>query len=98
LRYLTNIEKSEKDSEMLQASQLRYLGYFGEVLKGFIPLNKPLILQRVIMNGLPDVEDENSFGNEDGYDDNDDEKLSPGDGGYKVKKGEQRRIICTPYI
>jgi hypothetical protein len=82
----------------LQASQLRYLGYFGEVLKGFIPLNKPLILQRVIMNGLPDVEDENSFVNEDGYEDNDDEQLSPGEGGFKVKKGEQRRVICTPYI
>ena len=49
------------------------------------------------MNGLPDVEDESSFGNEDGYDDNDDEKLSPGDG-FKPKKSEQRRVICTPYI
>ena len=49
------------------------------------------------MNGLPDVEDESSFGNEDGYDDNDDEKLSPGDG-FKAKKREQRRVICTPYI
>ncbi len=50
------------------------------------------------MNGLPDVEDENSFVNEDGYQDNDDDQLSPGDGGFKVKKGEQRRVICTPYI
>jgi hypothetical protein len=47
-------------------------------------LNKPLILQRVIMNGLPDVEDENNYGSDD---DNDDEKLSPGDG-FKAKKSE----------
>ena len=52
---------------------MRYLEYFSEVLKGFIPLNKPLILQRIIMNGLPDVED-------DEFDEEEDENLSPGDG------------------
>jgi phosphatidylinositol-3,4,5-trisphosphate 3-phosphatase and dual-specificity protein phosphatase PTEN len=39
----------------LLPSQQRYLGYFDEVLHGFIPLNKPLILQRLIINGIPDV-------------------------------------------
>jgi len=38
------------------------MGYFGEVLKGYIPLNRPLILQRVIMNGMPDVEDDREYG------------------------------------
>ncbi len=39
-------------------SQERYVGYFAEVMKGYIPLNRPLILQRVIMNGVPDVGEE----------------------------------------
>ncbi len=35
---------------------MRYINYFEEVLNGFIPLDKPMILQRVILSGLPDVE------------------------------------------
>ncbi len=61
------------------------MGYFGEVLKGYIPLNRPLILQRVIMNGMPDVEEDREYGEED--EDSGDEKLSPGEGD-EVKKNK----------
>lgn len=55
---LTQIADYENQvpTDILQPSQTRYLSYFEEVLNGFIPLNKPLILQRIIMSGIPDVE------------------------------------------
>lgn len=62
--------------------------YFEEVLNGFIPIDKPLILQRIIMNGIPDIEgDQADF---QGDRQSDDEDLAG--------KGKQQRILCSPYI
>jgi hypothetical protein len=40
---------------VLFPSQMRYLTYFEEVLNGFIPLHKPLILSRIVMQGIPKI-------------------------------------------
>ncbi len=66
---------------------MRYINYFEEVLNGFIPLDKPMILQRVILSGLPDVE-----GGEINYSDSDEELDS------SEKKRKHAQVICSPYI
>jgi hypothetical protein len=69
-------------------------------LHGFIPLNKPLILQRLIINGIPDV----TLGMEDELDEDEeedeDESLQNTSPETKDKKPEKkkRRVICAPYI
>ena len=72
---------------------MRYLDYFSDVLKGFTPINKPMVLQRIIMNGMPDV----AADEEDEFDEDEDEKLSPGDGRQGATV-HGRRVLCTPYI
>jgi hypothetical protein len=85
----------------LLPSQSRYLGYFDEVLHGFIPLNKPLILQRLIINGIPDVTLGTDEATEDINDEEDDEeslqRTSPEVSSKSKRKGK-RRVICAPYI
>jgi hypothetical protein len=79
-------------ASILQPSQYRYLRYFEEVLNGFIPIDKPLILQRIIMNGIPDIEgDQPDFVVKMGSGESDDEELS---GARK----RHHRTLCSPYI
>ena len=42
--------------EVLIPSHERYISYFGYVQCGYIPVKKVLHLERIIMNGIPDIE------------------------------------------
>lgn len=49
---VTDIKEPES---LFYPSQLRQMKFFDEILNGFIPLSKPMILQRIVINGMPDL-------------------------------------------
>jgi len=45
------------EKTILFPSQTRYINYFASVQNGFTPSDTPIFIQRVIMSGLPSLQD-----------------------------------------
>eukprot|EP00347_Sterkiella_histriomuscorum_P007642 403348134 len=93
LKFICQLQNTTPE-ELLYPSQMRYLSYFQEVIHGYIPLNKPLILQRIIMNGIPDIESELEEDGQIDTEESNDETLDKNSPGKRVRQ----KALCAPYI
>mmetsp|Transcript_33698 Transcript_33698/g.32722 ORF Transcript_33698/g.32722 Transcript_33698/m.32722 type:complete len:90 (-) Transcript_33698:898-1167(-) len=65
------------------------MNYFEDVINGFIPINKPLILQRIIMNGIPAVSSE---------EDSDQGAKSDEENLGQTAQNKEDALVCAPYF
>lgn len=82
LEYVCWISGIEAEDALLPSHE-RYLSYFGYVMCGYIPVKWVIRLERIIMNGIPDIE--TTFVRWNG-DDSDSEE------------NRLKRSSCSPYI